>query len=154
VGVVGLLRRVTVMKSKLSAALVAACVLSLSAATGTKANTITQTLTVSGFSTTGTETSQPTNSFSEFDTAFGTLNNIQVSLSGSATWSGSSQTPVLSLNITFAGTGETVVPGNSFHSFGTISVNLSGTDSFAPDFAFVEGTGTTTLDFRVDQTGG
>jgi hypothetical protein len=75
------------MKSKLSAALAAACVLSLSAATGTKANTITQTLTVSGFTTQATETRQATNSFSEFDTAFGTLNNIQVSLSGSATWS-------------------------------------------------------------------
>jgi hypothetical protein len=27
---------------------------------------------------------------------------------------------------------------------------LSGTDSFAPDFAFVEGTGTTTLQLRLD----
>jgi hypothetical protein len=48
------------------------------------ADTITQTLTVSGFQTFVTQSTHPTNSFNEFNTALGTLNSIQVTLTGNS----------------------------------------------------------------------
>jgi hypothetical protein len=82
----GPLREVTVMKSKLSVALVAAsCVLPLSA----NADTITETLTIPPLATTTISTVQIdlfTNSFNQFNPSLGTLNSITATISGTVVW--------------------------------------------------------------------
>lgn len=86
--------------------------------------------------------------FPKFNPSIGTLNNIMTTLTGPATWTSSIPSQFFVTCVALHGTGECVTSFQDFPSPGTININLSGTDSFAPDLATLTGTGTTTLDLR------
>lgn len=133
--------------SAMRATLIAACVMSISAATEAEATTITQTLTISAISQPNSNR-YPTNSFAEFDTALGTLNNIQVSLSGFAAFELDSSTPAHRIDLVFAGSNQPIVPGIAFATGGVATLSFTG-NSPVSNFGFLEGTGTTTLDLAL-----
>jgi hypothetical protein len=91
-----------------------------------------------------------TSSFAEFNPSIGTLQSITANFGGSATWADNTQDPHLFVALDFLGTGEQVVaPVDQFFTPGSITIDLSGSDSYGPDFAYVTGTGTTVLDLGI-----
>jgi hypothetical protein len=91
----------------------------------------------------------PVTSFAQFNPANGTLNDIMTTLTGPATWTSSSQAPMLFARLTLHNSGEVVNHGQAFSSTGALTVDFGGTDTFTPDFTTLIGTGTTTLDFSL-----
>ncbi|HEX5484258.1 MAG TPA: hypothetical protein VFZ08_16695 [Terriglobia bacterium] len=91
-----------------------------------------------------------TTSFAEFNPALGTLNSINVTFTGSATFSGSS---LLSSALLFHNSNETVGPLLFFSSPGAINFNMAAGDGFRPDLARITGTGTTVFDLNLDAPG-
>lgn len=128
----------------------------LTAPSSLRANTITETFSLSVPTTALTPGGNifTTTSFAEFNPADGTLNSITATLTGPATWSGGSiEGDVFSAFLVFSGTnrlvGNTAAPVFTGLPFGstTINFNISETDTLALDFPFVTGTGTTGFDF-------
>jgi hypothetical protein len=137
------------MKAVLAAAVIAG--IAGITASAAQADMITEMFTITVFPTvtlTGSENFAGS-AFSEFNPAFGTLDNIMTTLAGPATWTSTFATPSLDAALALHGTAEEVAPGQSFSTPGMISIDISGTDSFAADLASLTGTGTTTLDLRL-----
>jgi PEP-CTERM motif len=96
----------------------------------------------------------PTSSFLEFDPANGTLNSIDVTLNGSATWNVISDGPIPVQTALALHNSNELVAQSPFQLVNApvilnYVVNISGNDSFAPDLAALTGTGSTVLDFKV-----
>jgi hypothetical protein len=127
------------MKSKLSAALAAACAFGATAAAN--ADTITETFTVNvpgvfqflphAF---------PSTAFEQFNPALGTLTDVQTALTGFGTWTSDAVTPQLTANFFLLGLGE--LSGTQFFSHpGLISFNMAGTNTNPNHLAAFTGTG-------------
>jgi len=117
--------------------------------TAAKAATITQTLTLPAVSPPSTAAEYPTVPFNQFNPAFGTLDSVDVTLTGNANWSNAPGGGGLGVGLEY-GNGIQVFPPQLFlaSSQGPISIDLMGTDSV--NFALVEGTRTTTFDLVLD----
>jgi hypothetical protein len=122
------------MKSKLSAALVAAgCALAVSMAVA-KADTLQ--LPVVWPSTTITFGSVNSNPFQQFDPTLGTLTSYSLTVAGSGTTNNNAD----GFEIKAPGTFDAII--FNFTSISPFSFNLTGTTAFAEDLAAVIGTGT------------
>ncbi|MGH6987952.1 MAG: PEPxxWA-CTERM sorting domain-containing protein [Caulobacteraceae bacterium] len=130
-----------------------------------QAATITQsfTITVSPAASTSGDLYVDSTSFNEFNPADGALTGITAALTGSGTWDATIGFDTLSTALLFGGTNETVIsplspfplPTLNETSIGSYPVTFaaSGTDTYAPDFSFVTGTGMTHFDLKVFANG-
>jgi hypothetical protein len=130
-----------------------ALLVTLIAPIGALAATITQTLSVdinpaATMSCCGDKF--PSTSINEFDPSLGTLTSISFTLSGDVGWTGSAQFPLLNFS-GFEIDSSNASLGGSFTctAYGLCDASTSGTDIFAPDFAFVTGTGSVLFKFDV-----